>query len=523
MPKAAAGSIVVVDASMLAGAALEHGLRPLGFDVVLAADLDSVDAILRGGAVDAAIVLNAERDAVFEHVGRAAADQGIALLCAGERTIESLQRAMRCGVRDLIDLPIEDPEAAAAQVCAAVRTMAAVVSGTELRRLRAQFEDLKLRFDHQGRSFDDSQEAHYLDLSRMVTIIRNIMDGIVFADCDANISLLNAAAEDLLGTKSFMTIGKPISELAGQPDIVGALQTDSAQVEDRGEITRTVEVHHSEQDLLYIRLHTSQVMDYQGNFAGTLTVMKDVTAEYKADQIKNQYLSIVAHELRTPLTGIKTFSTMMVKGSLGPLTESQQRVVESMREQSLRLEHQIDKLINLGHLESEEYGQDLEVFDVRELLSQAVAPFEQSASDRQIDLVFSSPPECLLVKADRSELRRAFQALVENAVKFTMDQGKVEVMLHPDADCLHFCISDTGVGVDPRYQRRIFEKFFQVEDPLTRHHGGAGLGLFFASNIIGAHGSKIEVESNLGQGARFSFELARVTDVSLEAVGAPVE
>jgi signal transduction histidine kinase len=114
------------------------------------------------------------------------------------------------------------------------------------------------------------------------------------------------------------------------------------------------------------------------------------------------------------------------------------------------------------------------------------------------------------VRADRTDLKRALQALIENAVKFTPDHGRVELAAELEGDAVCFRVRDTGIGIDPRYHKRIFEKFFQVEDPLTRHHGGAGLGLFVARGIIEAHGSKIEVRSELGQGATFAFRLAAV-------------
>ena len=356
-----------------------------------------------------------------------------------------------------------------------------------------------------------------------MTSISNILDGVVFADRNGTVTLLNPAAEDLLGVRAFVAVGRPLRDLQGRAELTTALV---AAVERSGtgrEAQQTVEVHHSEQDLLYIQCVTSRVNDYRGQPAGTITLLKDVTADYKLDQLKNQYLSIVAHELRTPLTGIKTFSTMMAKGSLGPLTEKQARVVESIREQSLRLEHQIDKLINLGHLESEEYGQDREEFTLAEFASGLLAPFEQPARDRQIALTFQcegSQSETLW--ADRADLRRASQALIENAVKFTDDGGAIDVRIVRARDGgLRFVVRDTGIGIDPRYHRRIFEKFFQVEDPLTRHHGGAGLGLFVAKGIIEAHGSRIEVSSRLGQGAEFSFGLPhRMPQTSAEPTSA---
>lgn len=418
-------------------------------------------------------------------------------------------RALAAGCRGVLR-----PDSTDARVHALLELATAEVQRTwrdpqDFRALESRYEALRERIAQQAQRSQEIQETYFLDLSRVMTIISNIMDGIVFVDRDGNVVLLNPAAEDLLGVKAFAVVGKPLPVMQGQGELLDVLLADHAKLAEARETSQTVEVHHSEQDLLYIKCITSRVYDYRGQPAGALTVLKDVTAEFKTDQLKNQYLSIVAHELRTPLTGIKTFSTMMSKGRLGPLTERQSRVMESIREQSDRLEHQIDKLINLGHLESDEYGQDREPMPLAELCTGLISPFEQPARDRSIALSLRCDvAEATLLFADRSDLRRACQALVENAVKFTPDGGAVDVSIRREADGrLRFCVRDTGIGIDPRYQRRIFEKFFQVEDPLTRHHGGAGLGLFVAKGIVEAHGSRIEVSSKLGTGAEFSFAL----------------
>lgn len=344
--------------------------------------------------------------------------------------------------------------------------------------------------------------------------VGEIMNGVVFLGTDGTVRLMNAVAEELLDVKSVLAIGRRFGELQGCPELIDAVTGDLAKLAERAEATRTVEVHHGRQDLLYIKVTTTRVAGHDGAEAGVILVLEDVTEEYKTDQLKNQYLSIVAHELRTPLTGIKTFSTMMAKGTLGSLNDRQKRVVESIREQSLRLEHQIDKLINIGHLDACDYERDLEVFDVRELTEAAVAPFLQVAEERGIRFSHRAP-EGVRLQADKADLKRALQALIENAIKFTVDGGSVRVEAAADREGVLFEVWDTGIGIDPRYHRRIFEKFFQVEDPLTRHHGGAGLGLFVAQGVLEAHGSEIHVESELGRGSCFSFRLPEY--VSAEA------
>lgn len=343
-----------------------------------------------------------------------------------------------------------------------------------------------------------------------MTAIACLMDGVVYTDPAGNVALMNSVAEELVGSRSLVAVGRPWRELAGRAELLQAIGADLARMSEERETTRTVEVHHQLKDLIYVRCTTSRVHDHRGRPAGAMTVLRDVTDDFKADQLRNQYLSIVAHELRTPLTGIKTFATMMAKGALGALGERQQRACDSIREQALVLEHQIDKLINLGTLDVAAYGQQKEDFPARELAIGLLAPFEQPARERGIALSLAVEGGEAMLHADRDDLRRACQALIENAVKFGRDGGKAAVAIGRSGSGLRFRVDDDGMGIDPRYHRRIFEKFFQVEDPLTRRHGGAGLGLFVAKGIVEAHGSRIEVASRLGDGASFAFDLPMV-------------
>ena len=507
------GKILVVERDGPARESLEQELKAARLECRTASDTESALGILSTQGFDFVLIDPDQHDGDLRGFSREVAKGGAILMCSGSEPDRSkVEMGMRLGARGFLAKPWPDAEALREKFQSTFHDIIRSpheLQSEDVHLLRSRCARLQQQVEEQARILDQSQESYNLDLSRMMTIIGNIMDGIVFVDGSEHITLLNPVAEDLIGVKSFMAIGKTLQELSGREDLLAAIREESANLRDLRDSSRVVEVHHTEQDLLYIRVQTSRVVDYRGQIAGTLIVMQDVTAEHKTDQLKNQYLSIVAHELRTPLTGIKTFSTMMAKGSLGPLTDKQVRVVESMREQSLRLEHQIDKLINLGHIESNEYGQDLEVFDLGELIVHATAPFEQPAKDRSIELEVCLPDTEQRIEGDRADLRRAVQALVENAVKFTPDGGKVWVETSSETDSIEVIVRDNGVGIDPRYHRRIFEKFFQVEDPLTRHHGGSGLGLFFVQGIVDAHGSAVKVSSKLGNGTKFSFTIPR--------------
>ncbi|MFO1050806.1 MAG: ATP-binding protein [Planctomycetota bacterium] len=338
-------------------------------------------------------------------------------------------------------------------------------------------------------------------------------DGVVVLDSDGAVLRLSPAAEELLELRAMAVLGNPLADASGG-ELLTALVAELAAVGASRSVNRVVEVRRTlDRPLSFVRVRSRPTRDAAGRAAGTYVTLRDVTVEHKTDELRNRYLSIVAHELRTPLTGIKTFATLMAKGSLGPLSEPQATVMASIKEQILRLEHQIDKLVHLGNLDSQEFAQDLGTFDLGELVRQSVRSFERAAGDRRIDLRLDLPGSALSVRGDRAQLRRALQALVENAVKFSRDGGVVDVALATFGERqVEVSVADQGVGIDPRYHARIFEKFFQVEDPLTRHHGGSGLGLFFVKSIVEAHGSAVRVDSRLGSGARFSFVLGRVDE-----------
>src|SRR5688572_27445155 len=238
----------------------------------------------------------------------------------------------------------------------------------------------------------------------------DVMNGVIFADGEGTLAALNPAAEHLSGLAALTALSRPLAQLRGRSGLFDAVIDEQGVAATRGNSSRVVEFHHSERDLLYIKLVSSVVRDCQGRPAGVMSLLEDVTANYKTDQLRNQYLSIVAHELRTPLTGIKTFSTMLAKGRLGPLEARQRDALESIREQSVRLEHQIDKLVNLGFLESQEYGRDLQTFDLGEMIGTAVTPLAQPAREKALALVLDLPSPPVTVQADRSDLRRALQA-----------------------------------------------------------------------------------------------------------------
>ena len=509
MPRIAGQILIVADGdpslSLLESALLESGVN------VIRSEAEFAARALEQSDPDVLVIENGKLGGRLAQAVTSSVSTPAIVAIVADESADSLRAAMRVGAREFIARPLEQDLAAHV---AMLRDLTERWRGSggrrrvreaeSLHRLKQQVHELTDRYVRQCRTFDEAQDVFYLDLSRMMTIFDNIMDGIVFTDPEGQVTLMNPNAEELLGVKTIFAIGKAVRDLGHGVELIQEISNDHERaLIDGGVSERTIEVHHAGRDLSYLKLRTTAVVDYKGSFAGILTVIKDVTSEFKSEQMKNQYLSIVSHELRTPLTGIKTFSTMMAKGTLGKLPGAQQNVMDSIREQSLRLEHEVDKLISLGRIESGDFALDRKAFPLVDLLATVTAPFKQVARDRSIAFHVARPAESPWVLADREDLRRAIQALIENALKFTPRGGCVEIFLEDCDDFVRVHVKDNGPGINPRYHGRIFDKFFQVEDPLTRQHGGAGLGLNVARGVARAHGGRIEVVSDLGHGSDF--------------------
>ena len=351
-----------------------------------------------------------------------------------------------------------------------------------------------------------SREVFYTDLSRVMAIFDNLVDGIVFTDTEGKVILVNPAAGRMLETPSFTALGQPLAALSGDSRLLDALNEQRAWI---GEEALETEVQTSRRGTgdAWFTVYTSEVLDYQGKVSGVLSLIRDVTPQKKTEKLKNQFLSIVAHELRTPLTAIKSFATILDRGVGGPLPEAHRAPVRHILTQTDRLAHEIDKIISLGRLEAEDFAPDLELVSVGEILKTLVKPFEVEAEKRGLRLVVADETHDHFVYADVRDIRRAIRALLENALKFTPEGGSIALRAAPDGEGVLFEVKDTGIGIAPERHQVIFEKFTQLENPLTRKYGGSGLGLSFAAEIVEAHRSKIEVESELGKGATFRFRL----------------
>jgi signal transduction histidine kinase len=223
--------------------------------------------------------------------------------------------------------------------------------------------------------------------------------------------------------------------------------------------------------------------------------------------LKAHFVANISHELRTPMTHIKGYIDLLRTGVLGELSPEQIRAIETMYNASERLEKLIENLILFGMMERGQFTLDLTVESINEVIlaasDQILAKQQNHTSPIKYDLASVNPK----VKIDRPKMIWAMVELLTNACKFNRSGGMVLISSTLDNGEVKVAINDSGIGIPKEKIKEVFEPFFQMDGSSTRKYAGVGIGLALVQQIVQAHGSEVQIESEVGHGSKFSFSL----------------
>jgi len=231
------------------------------------------------------------------------------------------------------------------------------------------------------------------------------------------------------------------------------------------------------------------------------------------DRLKTDLLANVSHELRTPLAAIRGYVEFIQEGQLGPTTDAQRKGLEVCLRNSERLTKTINMLLDFSRMELGRVPIHTAPFQIGRLIAQIVAGIEAEARKRRIRMKAVVERGLRSVDGDRDRLTQVLENLITNALKFTPDEGEVEVGARPtpDGKRVEVWVADTGIGIPPEERARVFDKFYQTDASATRRFGGIGLGLAIVKSILDAHGAEIAVDGRPGgAGTVFRFSLPAV-------------
>lgn len=224
--------------------------------------------------------------------------------------------------------------------------------------------------------------------------------------------------------------------------------------------------------------------------------------EKEVSKLKDEFISTVSHELKTPLTSMKLYVGLLKEKKLGPLKKKQVDALSVVNDETDRLNALITDLLDLSRLESGKSKLELSEFDLGSLVNNKL--YLNIARRKKLAVNVGIPKDFIVV-ADKNKIKQVFINLFSNSVKFTPKRGSITVAARMFETEWEFSVSDNGKGIEKNKIPKLFDKFFQAEDFMTRKEGGTGLGLSIVKHIVDMHKGKIQVQSEIGKGTKVSI------------------
>ncbi|MBP6655721.1 MAG: phosphate regulon sensor histidine kinase PhoR [Propionivibrio sp.] len=341
------------------------------------------------------------------------------------------------------------------------------------------------------------QKALSETLDRFMRAFQALPDGVIAFDRHRHIDWINERAETHFALSAAVDRGQALTNLIRHPDFVTYL--DSGKYEEpliyRGGRVEGVTL------LL-------QIIPYGED--QNLLVSRDISQLERMETMRRDFIANVSHELKTPLTVVAGFSEMLADDYASCSEEEVAHYLKLICEQNARMQRLIEDLLTLSSLETGSSAPVEERVDLAPMLRSILADAQALSGGRhEISLSIETPS---IIKGCANELRSAFGNLAGNAVRYTPQGGKIDLVWRLRDGFGEFIVADTGIGIAPQHLPRLTERFYRVDRSRSRETGGTGLGLAIVKHVLTRHHATLEIESEAGKGSRF---LARFPSVSL--------
>ena len=385
-------------------------------------------------------------------------------------------------------------------------------------RLNDSFDQLSEAWNHLIEFVDELQEelrqarltsdvTPALDgyrAERLTELLMQIPFGVVVADEHHKISFANRAACGLLQAPEDGLEEQSISEILGE-DLQKTLLSASASSRSGAPSASRWTDHVFEWG------HTTTTLRFWSTLCASgsgdyVIFIQDVTQAKEAERARDDFLNHITHELRTPLTNIRAYAETLSQGVIDDERTVRECYNVIMGETS-RLSQLVEDMLNISQLEVGTAALKTNEIMVADILRKVVQDNQGAADGKNIDLTLQLPAKLPRIRGDRGRLTEVFNNLIGNAVKYTPNDGRVEIRCAQVQQQVEVAVSDTGIGIDPKDHSKIFDKFYRVNDENVTSIPGTGLGLAIANETVRVHGGTLAVSSAAGEGSTFTVVL----------------
>ena len=406
------------------------------------------------------------------------------IIITGHGTVDTAVECMKQGAYDFITKPF--------QIDQFLLTINRAAERRALEKKAQLYEKEKLR------------NLYDLDLekSRLKTIINCMADGVMVTNRNLEVVLHNPALMRLLEIAEKVENPISVNRIIDNDSLRDTLKDIQARESARNEfISQEIDTGKR-----VLRAISAPALGPDDGVVGTVTVLQDITAFKQLDEMKSDFINMVAHELRSPLISIRQQNTVLLEGLVGPLEEKQETFVEKGVKKIDQLLELINDLLDIAKIEAGKHIQHRVPTDIESLITDTLSLLEPRAQGQGITLT-GSCKNMKPVHADPKGLEEIFNNLVTNAINYSPEGGKVEVTAQVLGEYMEIKVSDTGVGIDPEELPKIFDKFYRIKNKKTREVRGTGLGLAIVKGVVESHSGTIDVESVPEKGTTFRILL----------------
>ena len=345
--------------------------------------------------------------------------------------------------------------------------------------------------DLAAKHLEDSFAELRTSQQQLETLLNSMQDAIVAVSSDNRLQWANSAMDRLIpqGTR----LNAPLVETVRDPDFLAAVRGANA-------ISQTITSRAN--SILPPRTFEVTASPMPGG--GAVAVLRDLTETERVEKTRRDFIANVSHELRTPLTSIQGYTETLLDSA--PENNHARDFLEIIRKNATRMARLTEDLLTLARVESGEQRFDLQPVIPGELLYEAVQSFSERARGHGVQLSVEEAAS-FPVRADREAIHQVLSNLLDNALKYAPEGGKIVLGARPMFRAIEFYVRDVGPGIPSEHLPRLFERFYRVDKARSRESGGTGLGLAIAKHIVIAHGGTIRAESELNHGSTFLFTL----------------
>jgi len=358
-----------------------------------------------------------------------------------------------------------------------------------------------------------TQENLEQESKRLHSILSYMTDGVLATNRRGKITMINDMAKKQLGVQKEEVLNKSILELLKIED----------EYELRDLITQVPELMIDSQDdngeYLSLRVRFALVRRESGFISGLVAVLHDTTEQEKEERERRLFVSNVSHELRTPLTSVKSYLEALDEGALSePVAPD---FIKVSLDETNRMMRMVTDLLHLSRIDNATSHLDVELINFTAFITFILNRFDKMRGpdeEKKYELVRDYPITSVWIEIDTDKMTQVIDNILNNAIKYSPDGGKIKVTMKTTDDQMILSISDQGLGIPKQDLPRIFDRFYRVDRARSRAQGGTGLGLSIAKEIIKQHNGFIWAKSEYGKGSTFTIVLPYDKDAVKEEV-----